>query len=124
MGIVTDKTPVDEPKPFEGNNVAALYALFATDAEREKLASLYRNPMEDAEARGGRPFGYGDAKNMLLGKINAHFGPFREKRKELAARPGYVEEVLANGARRARAEARKTMELVREAVGLPARPVG
>ncbi len=121
--IVTDKTPLEAPKPIEGNNVFALYKLFATEAECEKLASLYRNPMEDADSRQGRPFGYGDAKNMLLQKIDSYFAPFREKRKELAARPDYVEEVLAQGARRARAEAQKTMALVREAVGMLARPV-
>jgi tryptophanyl-tRNA synthetase len=123
MGIVTDSTPVDQPKDPSKCNVVALYALFATEAEMAKLASLYANPMEDAESRQGRPFGYGDSKKLLLDKINAYFGPFREKRKELAARPGYVEEVLAGGARKARAEAQKTMELVRSAVGMPPRPV-
>jgi tryptophanyl-tRNA synthetase len=123
MSVVTDSTPVDAPKDISKCNVAALYALFATDAEMAKLASLYAHPMEDAEARQGRPFGYGDAKKMLLDKINAYFAPFREKRKQLAARPEYIEEVLTNGARKARAEARKTMELVRRAVGMGARPV-
>ncbi len=118
MAIVTDSTPVESPKDATTCNVAALYALFADDAEKAKLASLYANPMEDAEARQGRPFGYGDSKKMLLEKINATFGPFREKRKELAARPDYVEQMLADGAKRARAEARKTMELVRRATGL------
>src|SRR5262245_15207954 len=124
MSIVTDSTPVDAPKDPTKCNVVALYHLFASEAEKAKLASLYRNPMEDAEARQGRPFGYGDSKKMLLDKINGFFGPFREKRKELAARAGYVEEVLREGARRARAEARKTMELVREAVGMQRSPQG
>ena len=124
MGIVTDSTPVESPKDPTKCNVVALYNLFATPAEREKMESLYRNPLEDAEQRQGRPFGYGDAKKMLLDKINAFFAPFRQKRKELAAKPEYVEEVLVNGARKARAEARKTMELVREAVGMGPRPLG
>ncbi|MBY0230658.1 MAG: tryptophan--tRNA ligase [Gemmataceae bacterium] len=124
MGIVSDSTAVDAPKPFEGNNIADLYALFATDEELAKLRSLYQNPTEDAAQREGRPFGYGDAKKMLLEKINACFGPFREKRKELAARPGYVDEVLKAGAAKARAEARKTMELARRAVGMLGAPVG
>jgi tryptophanyl-tRNA synthetase len=124
MGIKTDSTPVDQPKEPAGNTVVALYDLFATPQEKAKLESLFRNPMEDAEARSGRPFGYGDAKSMLLEKINTFFGPFREKRKQLALLPNYVEEVLCDGARRARAEARRTMELVREAVGMGARPVG
>jgi tryptophanyl-tRNA synthetase len=123
MGIVSDSTPVTEPKDFDASNVAALYALFASEAEMAKLRSLYANPMEDAELRQGRPFGYGDAKAMLLEKINGYFGPFRERRKQLAAQPEYVEEVLCKGAARARAEARRTMELARAAVGMLPRPV-
>src|SRR5262249_34694139 len=76
MGIVSDSTPVEAPKDPTTNTIFALYSLFATDAERDKLASLYRHPLEDAEKRGGRPFGYGDAKGMLLEKINGYFGPF------------------------------------------------
>lgn len=124
MSVVTDSTPVDAPKDPTRCNVFALYRLFASEAEQQKLASLYRNPLEDAESRQGRPFGYGDAKKLLLDKINGFFGPFRERRKALAAQPDYVEAVLADGARRARAEAQQTMALVRHAVGLLPRPVG
>lgn len=124
MGIKTDSAKVEEPKDPTNSTVIELYRLMATDQEVRKLESLYRNPTEDAEKRNGRPFGYGDAKGMLLEKINAYFGPFREKRKQLAARPEYVEAVLLDGARRARAEARKTMELVRQAVGMGPRPLG
>jgi tryptophanyl-tRNA synthetase len=123
MNVVTDPTPVEAPKDPDRSNVFALYALFATDEELAKMRSLYANPQEDAAARDGRPFGYGDAKKMLLDKINGYFGPFREKRKQLAAQPASVEEVLARGARKARAEAQKTMELVRRAVGMLPRPV-
>jgi tryptophanyl-tRNA synthetase len=123
MSIVTDSTPVDAPKDVSKCNVGALYSLFATVAEMTKLASLYENPMEDAAARNGRPFGYGDSKKMLLDKINAYFGPYREKRKQLTTRPDDVEEVLRKGAKKARAEAQKTMELVRQAVGMAPRPV-
>ena len=66
-------------------------------------------------SRGGRPFGYGDAKTMLLAKIDAYFAPARERRKQLERDPGIVEEVLRDGAARARAEvAQVTMRLVRE----------
>ncbi len=122
MGIQTDSTPVEAPKDPTNSTVLALYSLMATDAEVAKMESLYRNPMEDAAARNGRPFGYGDSKKMLLDRINATFAPYRDKRKELAGRPEYVEEVLRKGARKARAEAQKTMELVRQAVGMTPRP--
>ena len=55
---------------------------------------------------------------MLLAKIDAYFAPFREKRKELAQRPGDGRGRAARGAAEARAEAQKTMELVRKATGL------
>ncbi len=122
MGIVTDSTPVDQPKNPDACNVFALYQLFATPEEQARLADLYKNPMLDADARNGRPFGYGDAKKLLLEKIDAKFGPARDRRKQLAADPAAVETVLQDGARKARAEARKTMELVRQAVGMAPRP--
>ncbi len=114
MGIVTDSTPVDAPKDPAKCNVFALYSLFATEEEKTALAARYR--------AGG--LGYGEVKKMLLEKINTHFGPARAKRKQLAANPEHVETVLRSGAAKARAEARKTMALVREAVGMKAGPVG
>jgi len=60
----------------------------------------------------------------LLAKIDGYFQPFREKRKQLAANADYVDEALRKGARKARAEARETMKLVREAVGMKETSVG
>lgn len=124
MGIVTDSTLVDQPKNPETCNVVALYKLFASDAELAKLADLYKNPTQDAEQRNGRPFGYGDAKKLLLAKINAYFEPARKRRKELERDPGFVEEVLQAGAKRARAVAQTTLRLARQMVGMGAQPVG
>ena len=123
MGLKTDSTPADGPKNPDTCTVFALYKLFATPDERERFADLYRNPQRDADARGGRPFGYGDAKGLLLAKIEAHFAPARERRKQLARDAGYVEEVLQAGAARAREVARTTLRLVRAAVGMGDRPV-
>jgi tryptophanyl-tRNA synthetase len=114
MSIVTDSTPVEAPKDPDRCNVFALYSLFATADEKAALAARYR--------AGG--LGYGEVKKMLLEKINAYFGPFRERRKQLVAHPDQVEAILQRGAQRARAEARKTMALVRQAVGMKAASVG
>ena len=54
---------------------------------------------------------------MLLEKIDDLFGPAREKRKQLAADPAIVEDVLQQGAAKARGEAEATMKLVRAAAG-------
>jgi tryptophanyl-tRNA synthetase len=123
MGVVTDSTPVDQPKNPDACNVVALYKLFATADELTKLADLYKNPMLDADARQGKPFGYGHAKKMLLAKIDGHFAAARERRKQLERNPGVVEEVLQAGAKRAREVARVTMRLVRQAVGMAPSPV-
>jgi tryptophanyl-tRNA synthetase len=112
MGIVTDSTPAEAPKDPEPRTPFQLYKLFATPDEIESLAARYR--------AGG--MGDGEAKQMLLAKIDAFFGPFRERRKQLAADANYVEDVLRDGAKKARTEAVKTMELVREATGFPQRP--
>jgi tryptophanyl-tRNA synthetase len=114
MSIVTDSTPMEAPKDPERCNVFVLYSLFATEEEKTALAGRYR--------AGG--LGYGEVKKMLLEKINAYFGPFRERRKQLAANPDKVEAILQRGAQRARAEARETMALVRQAVGIKAASVG
>jgi tryptophanyl-tRNA synthetase len=111
MGIVTDSKTVAEPKDPDTNNVFALHSLFLTDAEKAELAAKYR--------AGG--MGYGDAKAALHAKIDAYFADARAKRKELLARPDYVEDVLRDGAKRARSEAQATMELVRSATGIERR---
>jgi tryptophanyl-tRNA synthetase len=111
--IVTDSKTVADPKDPATCNVFALYSLFATDDEKAALADRYR--------AGG--IGYGEAKKLLLEKIDGYFAPMRERRKQLAADPEYAEGVLREGAKRAREEARQTMALVREAVGFKASSV-
>jgi tryptophanyl-tRNA synthetase len=114
MGIVTDSKGVDEPKDPTTCNIFALYSLFAAEAEKNALADRYR-------ARG---LGYGEAKKLLLEKINTFFEPARARRKQLAANPQEVEAILTAGAKRARAEAQATMSLVRRAVGMGEKSVG
>jgi tryptophanyl-tRNA synthetase len=114
MSIVTDSKTVADPKDPERCTVFALYSLFATEEEKAALAVRYR--------AGG--MGYGEAKQLLLDKIDTYFRPARERRKQLAQDPASVEDVLRHGARRARAEAQQTMALVREAVGLQPSSVG
>jgi tryptophanyl-tRNA synthetase len=65
-----------------------------------------------------------DCKKILAQNLAAYFEPFREKRAALAQDADYVWDVLADGARRARAVAEETMTEVRRVVGLPAMPAG
>jgi tryptophanyl-tRNA synthetase len=52
-------------------------------------------------------------KKKLIEDIAAYLAPFRERRAELAARPGYAWEVLAAGAERVRPAAREVIDTVR-----------
>jgi tryptophanyl-tRNA synthetase len=108
MGIKTDSTPVESPKPVEGSSILALYKLVASAADYEQMVQDHLN--------GG--VGYGDFKKRLLAAVTDYFAPFREKRAAIVADPAYVDRVLAEGAEKARAVARKTLSRVRDAVGL------
>ncbi len=59
-----------------------------------------------------------DCKKLLAEHINARLQALRNKRAELAARPQYVAEVLADGAQRARVIARETLHQVKQNMGL------
>jgi tryptophanyl-tRNA synthetase len=59
-----------------------------------------------------------DCKKILAQNISLTLEPFREERAAIAAKPNYVGEVLAEGARRAEAIARETMEEVKEKMKL------
>jgi tryptophanyl-tRNA synthetase len=108
MGIVTDSTPLEAPKDPAGSTVVALYKLFAGKDEVRR--------MEDEHRAGG--VGYGEFKKRLFAAMWEYFAPLRARREEILARPDYLEDVLRDGAARAREIAQGTMDRVRTAVGL------
>jgi tryptophanyl-tRNA synthetase len=59
-----------------------------------------------------------DTKRLLADRIVAHFAEARERRRELADRPGYVEDVLRAGAERLAPMARETLAVCHERMGL------
>ena len=62
--------------------------------------------------------GYGDFKKRLWEAYWEFFAPMRDRREELLEHPDYVDQVLAEGAGRAREEAERVLARVRKAVGL------
>lgn len=111
MSIKTDSTPVEAPKDPENCAVFTLYKLFASDAEQAALAHRYR--------AGG--MGYGEAKQAVFDKASEFFQAANERRAELVAHPEKVEQVLQEGAAKARAKAREVLNRARTACGLSAR---
>lgn len=96
-------------------NVFTWHTFFTPDAEREELA------------KGCREAGIGcvDCKKVLFERMNAVLAPIRERHEELKAKGWeYVDQVLLEGGRKARAIAGETMKEVREKVGLLPEPGG
>jgi len=108
MQIVTDSTPVKEPKDPEKCNVFALLKLVASAEEVTEWENKYRS--------GG--LGYGSVKKRLAELLLEYFRPYRQKRTELENDIDYVKKVLSDGADRARVVARQTLTEARKAVGL------
>ncbi len=110
MKIVTDSTPVEDPKDPAKCNVFALLKLVASPQELAEWDARYRN--------GG--MGYGEAKKRLAELMIDYFQPYRHKRAELENNSGDVRKMLERGAARAKAVAAQTLSEARKAVGLGA----
>lgn len=109
--MVTDPARMKRTDPGNPDvcNVYSMHKIFSSAEEVELVNVECR--------RAG--IGCVDCKKRLAANLNTHLEPFRTKRAELAARPKDVQDVLADGGKRARAIAQKTMEEVREAIQLP-----
>ncbi|MCA9736837.1 MAG: tryptophan--tRNA ligase [Gemmatimonadota bacterium] len=107
---VTDPQRVRRTDPGrpEVCNVYTLHTLITDPALLEDIATQCR----------GATRGCVDCKRILADSIATTFAPFRERARELRARPERVQEILHAGAERARSVARETMAEVRERMGL------
>jgi len=108
MKIITDSKELDDPKDPDTCNVYQIYKLFAGEEKVSEMAENLR--------KGG--YGYGHAKTQLFEDLWEYFESFREKREALVQDLDYVEDVLVDGAKRARAVADKTFDAAKAAVGL------
>jgi tryptophanyl-tRNA synthetase len=104
-----NRTRADVPGTVENNPVFIYHDAFNPDkAEVDDLKDRYRaGKVGDVEV-----------KTKLAKAINDFLEPLRERRAHFEARPGIVDEIIAAGNRRMRAEAAATMELVHSAMGL------
>jgi len=109
MAIVMDSRSPSEPKPDADKNLAVqLLRLVAPP----QLAQQY----EERLRQGG--LGYGDLKKVLFEQSWSYFAPMRARRAELLSNLDYVQDVLRDGAARAKAVAQKVLLRARSASGL------
>ncbi|MBU0682169.1 MAG: tryptophan--tRNA ligase [Proteobacteria bacterium] len=108
MAIVTDASPVEAPKDPDTCNLYNIFKLFAS---AERLVEVH-----DLYVGGGAAYGY--LKLELVDILWEYFREAREKRDAFIADHGYLREVLAKGAEKARQKASSTIDLVRERIGI------
>ena len=107
MGIVTDSTPLEDPKDPDTDNVFALYRLLATP---EKVAEMRENYL-----RGN--YGYGHAKQALYECILETFAIPRERFNHYMSNKGEIDKALLQGAEKAAETADSVLQRVRQKLG-------
>ena len=107
MSIVTDSRAPGEPKDVEGSALFQLYQAFATPAQTAQMRQAYAEGI-----------GWGDAKQRLFALIDETVAPMREHYAQLIGRPAQLEEILQEGARKARQHTSPLLDGLQRAVGL------
>jgi tryptophanyl-tRNA synthetase len=108
MGIQTDSSPVESPKPTEGSAILGIYRTIASPADYAAMEESFRI--------GGT--GYGDYKKRLFATVWEYFEGMRAERARIAEDPAEVDRILSEGAARAAAVAAPVMDRLRKAIGL------
>ena len=107
MSIVTDATPLEEPKNPDTCNVFKLFSLLADENQKSEMRANY--------LKGG--YGYGHAKTELVNLILTKFASPREKYNLYMSDKALLDQKLAVGAEKARKVAKETLRRVRSKLG-------
>ena len=108
MKIVTDSRPPEEPKDPETDNLFRIFEHFGSGDDVETVRRRY--------LEGG--IGYGEVKDQLATALGDHFEEPLARYKELMSNRSRIDDVLAEGARRAGTVAQDVLSRARRAVGL------
>jgi tryptophanyl-tRNA synthetase len=111
MKIKTNSLEPGEPKITDDSTLFAIYSAFAADAEIESMRRRYAEGIA-----------WGEVKQILFELIDAEIGGMRAEYERLIADPAHVEQVLQQGARKAREISAPFLAGIRERVGV--RPLG
>ena len=105
--IVTDATPLEDPKEPNGSVVWELYKLVASESDAAGMAEKLR--------AGG--YGWGHAKKDLLDALVDGFAQERDEFNRLMSDRSTLDAELARGAERAREVAQPVLQRVRSKIG-------
>lgn len=107
MKIVSDSTPLEEPKDPSTDNTFALYSLLASEAQTEEMRQNYL----------GGNYGYGHAKQALYELIIEKYAKERALFNDYMSNLDELEKELAIGEEKASAVAREVLLRVKKALG-------
>ena len=107
MSIVSDSTPLEEPKDPSTCATFALYKLIANESETDQMRKNYL----------AGNYGYGHAKQALFELILTKFAVPREKFSALMADKSQIDTALRIGAEKAKLVANEVLKRVRTKVG-------
>ena len=107
MAIVTDSTPLEEPKNPDTCNVFAIYKLLANEAQIKEMRANYE----------GGNYGYGHAKQALYELIVERYAKERETYNYYMENLDELHAKLEKGEAKAAEMANVTLEKVRKVLG-------
>ena len=107
MSIVSDSTPLEDPKDPSKCATFALYKLIANESETDQMRKNYL----------AGNYGYGHAKQALFELILTKFAVPREKFSALMADKSQIDAALRIGAEKAKLVADEVLKRVRTKVG-------
>lgn len=105
--ILTNLLEPGEPKDPDTSAVFQIWQAFATPEQTAQMRTAFAEGIA-----------WGEAKKQLFELINGQIGEARERYETLLANPAHIEDVLQQGAERARAYSKPMLEKVRAAVGI------
>lgn len=107
-GMVTDTQRVRRADPGDPELCVAfhLHRMYVPQEKLDEIIPACKNAA----------IGCVDCKKILIDCMNERLAPFRSRRDELTQDSGFVDDLLADGSRRASAEAAQTMQAVRAAL--------
>lgn len=104
MKIITDDTPLEDPKDPDACNVFSIYKLLANEEQIAQMRANYQ----------GGNYGYGHAKKELFELVCEKFAKPRAKFNELMADKKIIDQELKKGAEKAREISSEVLKRVRE----------
>jgi tryptophanyl-tRNA synthetase len=107
MKIITNSLEPGEPKDSENCTVFDLYKNFASEDEILSLQKAYDEGIS-----------WGDAKEKLFHKVNSQLEPIRDKYDQLHQDKNYINDVLHDGAKKAKSHAVEKISQIKEVIGI------